>query len=151
MKKLKLVRFKHADQDTQGLLLWDLPGPWTEFICFTLEDEHRETKVMHHTRIPEGIYKLKLRAYGGHHTRYLDRYGKDWHKGMIQVMDVPGFTDILIHCGNKHEHTSGCILVGDTLSPGWLGSSREGYARVYPEVRDELLKGEVVLLEIVSM
>ena len=70
---------------------------------------------------------------------------------MIQVMDVPGFTDILLHCGNKHEHTSGCILVGDSLSPGYLGSSRDGYARVYPQVRDELLKGEVVLLEIVSI
>ena len=151
MKKLKLVRFKHDEDNTQGLLTWDLPGPWTEFICFTLEDEFREEKIMHHTRIPEGIYKLKLRGHGGHHTRYLERYGKEWHKGMIQVMDVPGFTDILLHCGNKHEHTSGCILVGDSLSPGYLGSSRDGYARVYPQVRDELLKGEVVLLEIVSI
>ena len=151
MKKLKLVRFKHDEDNTQGLLTWDLPGPLTEFICFTLEDEFREEKIMHHTRIPEGIYKLKLRSHGGHHTRYLERYGKEWHKGMIQVMDVPGFTDILLHCGNKHEHTSGCILVGDSLSPGYLGSSRDGYARVYPQVRDELLKGEVVLLEIVSI
>ena len=55
MKKLKLVRFKHDEDNTQGLLAWDLPGPWTEFICFTLEDEFREEKIMHHTRIPEGI------------------------------------------------------------------------------------------------
>lgn len=151
MKKLKLIRFNHAEQETQGILLWDLPGPWTEFLCFTLEDEHRETKVMHQTRIPEGIYKLKLRKHGGFHRSYLERYGKEWHKGMIQVMDVPGFTDILLHCGNKHEHTSGCILLGDSLSPGFLGSSRDAYEQVYPEVRDELLKGEEVLLEIVSM
>ena len=133
------------------MLLWEHPNQCMEFLCFTLEDEHREIKVMHHTRIPEGIYKLKLRKHGGFHTRYLERYGKEWHKGMIQVMDVPGFTDILIYCGNKHEHTSGCILVGDSLSPRFLGSSRDAYAKVYPAVAKELSKGEEVVLEIVCM
>ena len=133
------------------MLLWEHPNQRMEFLCFTLEDEHREIKVMHHTRIPEGIYKLKLRKHGGFHTRYLERYGKEWHKGMIQVMDVPGFTDILLHCGNKHEHTSGCILVGDSLSPRFLGSSREAYAKVYPAVEKQLSKGEEVLLEVVCI
>ena len=151
MQKLKLIRFNHQEEETQGMLLWEHPNQRMEFLCFTLEDEHREIKVMHHTRIPEGIYKLKLRKHGGFHTRYLERYGKEWHKGMIQVMDVPGFTDILLHCGNKHEHTSGCILVGDSLSPGFLGSSREAYAKVYPAVQKQLSKGEDVLLEVVCI
>ena len=151
MQKLKLIRFNHQKEETQGMLLWEHPNQRMEFLCFTLEDEHREIKVMHHTRIPEGIYKLKLRKHGGFHTRYLERYGKEWHKGMIQVMDVPGFTDILLHCGNKHEHTSGCILVGDSLSPRFLGSSRDAYAKVYPAVAAELAKGEEVVLEIVCM
>jgi len=151
LKKLKLIRFQHRENETQGLLFWDHPGRPLRFICFTLEDEHRDVKVMHHTRIPEGIYKLKLRDYGGHHTKYLKRYGEEWHKGMIQVMDVPGFTDILVHCGNTHEHTSGCILVGDSLSPRFLGSSRDAYARMYPSVSKELSNGQEVVLEIVSM
>ena len=151
MKKLKLIRFNHSEEETQGMLLWEHPNQRMEFLCFTLEDEHREIKVMHHTRIPEGLYKLKLRKHGGFHTRYLERYGKEWHKGMVQVMDVPGFTDILLHCGNKHEHTSGCILVGDSLSPRFLGSSRDAYAKVYPAVAAELAKGEEVVLEIVCI
>ena len=64
---------------------------------------------------------------------------------------MPGFTDILIHCSNTDEHTSGCILVGDSLSPGFLGSSRDAYGKVYPEVRDELLQGQEVVLEVISM
>jgi hypothetical protein len=151
MRKLKLIRFNHSEDDTQGLLFWDHPGQPLDFLCFTLEDEHRDVKVKHETRIPEGLYKLKLRKWGGLHTRYLERYGQQWHKGMIQILDVPGFTDILIHCGNTDEHTSGCILVGDSLSPGFLGSSRDAYGKVYPEVRDELLQGQEVVLEVISM
>ena len=121
MKKLKLVRFIHAKHETQGLLMWDVPGKDVGFLCFTLEDEYRAEKVKHHTRIPEGIYKLELRRYGGFHARYQERYGSDWHKGMLEVLDVPGFTDILVHCGNTDEDTSGCILVGDSLSPAsWV-------------------------------
>ena len=69
-----------------------------------------------------------------------------------QIMDVPGFTDILIHCGNTHEHTSGCILVGDSLSPQlpWIiqGCLCQG---VPSSGCRELAKGEEVVLEIVCM
>lgn len=151
MRRLKLIRFNHCEDDTQGLLMWDHPGERPEFLCFTLEDEHRAVKVKHETRIPEGLYKLKLRKHGGFHRSYLERYGKEWHKGMIQVMDVPGFTDILVHCGNTDEDTSGCILVGDSLSPRFLGSSRDAYAKIYPQVTEHLLQGEEVVLEVISM
>ena len=150
IKKLKLIRFNHSEDDTQGLMFWDDPGQALDFLCFTLEDEHRAVKVMHETRIPAGIYKLKLREYAGMHQKYLKRYGKAWHQGMIEILDVPGFTDILVHCGNNDDHTSGCILVGDSLSPRFLGSSRAAYERLYPQVKDAILGGDEVILEIVS-
>jgi hypothetical protein len=84
------------------------------------------------------------------HEKYLKRYGKAWHQGMIEILDVPGFTDILVHCGNNDDHTSGCILVGDSLSPRFLGSSRAAYERLYPQVKDAILGGDEVILEIVS-
>ena len=150
IQKLKLIRFNHSEDDTQGLLFWDKPESLLEFLCYTLEDEHRYEKIMHETRIPPGIYKLRLRTYAGTHEKYLKRYGKPWHQGMIEIMDVPGFTDILVHCGNNDDHTSGCILVGDSLRPGFLGSSRKAYEDFYPQVRDRILKGDEVILEIVN-
>ena len=69
--------------DTQGLLMWDHPGERPEFLCFTLEDEHRAVKVKHETRIPEGLYKLKLRKHGGHPQELL---GALW-QGVAQGHD----------------------------------------------------------------
>ena len=51
------------------------------------------------------------------------------HKGMLWVRDVPGFEYILIHTGNTDEHTSGCLIVGDSqenntiIKDGFVGKS----------------------------
>ncbi len=48
---------------------------------------------------------------------------------MLHIQDVPGFTYILIHTGNTDEHTSGCLIVGETQQDldinfnGMVGSS----------------------------
>lgn len=119
------------------------------FGCFTLEDEFRSTKVKGKTRIPAGRYRITLRTQGGFHERYRKRFG-DLHKGMLWVRDVPGFEYILIHCGNTHEHTDGCLLVGDTLKAntggrdGSLSESEVAYRRIYPIIRDALINGDDV-------
>ena len=122
-------RFIDTGKQTIGKLLYN-----DEFICFTLEDTHRDEKVYGETRIKEGRYNLQLREYGGHHEKYKTRFS-DIHKGMIQVMDVPNFTDILIHCGNNEGHTHGCLLLGeDVLENDGLysiGDSSGAYRRAY--------------------
>lgn len=111
--------------------------------CFTLEDEEREEKVKHETRVPEGRYRVTLRTEGGFNNRYTKKYG-DFHKGMLWVRDVPGFEYILIHTGNTDEHTSGCLLVGRTVQKGFLGSSVDAYKEIYPIIAAALLKDEEV-------
>jgi Family of unknown function (DUF5675) len=110
-----------------------------QFICFILEDEYREVKVPGHTRIPAGRYEIKLRKEGGFDQRYRARFGA-MHRGMLHLQDVPGFTYILIHCGNAPEDTSGCLLTGDTLMPRvpMVGGSGVAYARLYLPLRDQL-------------
>lgn len=140
--KLEVVRYFTSNDFTLGMLLDVTEG--RKFLCYTLEDEHREEKVMHETRIPAGTYKITLRTTGGFHGRYLKKYGS-MHKGMLWVRDVPGFEYILIHTGNTDEHTSGCLLVGNSSDyKGFVGSSVDAYKRVYPGIAEALENGEDV-------
>ena len=77
----------------------------------TCEDEPRENKIPEETRIPAGTYRLGLRmpADSGMATDYKKRWV--WHLGMIEILDVPGFTDIYLHIGNTERDTAGCPLV----------------------------------------
>ena len=140
--KLEVIRYHTSDDYTLGMLLDVTEG--RKFLCYTLEDEYREEKVMHETRIPAGTYKITLRKVGGFHGRYEKKYG-DMHKGMLWVRDVPGFEYILIHTGNTDEHTSGCLLVGNSSDyKGFIGSSVDAYKRVYPGIAETLENGEDV-------
>ena len=140
--KLEVVRYFTSNDFTLGMLLDVTEG--RKFLCYTLEDEHREEKVMHETRIPAGTYKITLRTTGGFHGRYLKKYGS-MHKGMLWVRDVPGFEYILIHTGNTDEHTRGCLLVGNSSDyKGFIGSSVDAYKRVYPSIAEALENGEDV-------
>lgn len=152
---LEVIRFSSQADSTSGLL-FDTTDNKRKFLCYTVEDEFRDVKVKHETRIPAGIYKLTLRAEGGFHSRYLQRYGADWHKGMIYVNDVPGFSYILWHTGNDDSSTSGCLILGNSQTSnkvkpdGFVGSSRDAYTDVYPIVRDAILSGEDVIVKYID-
>lgn len=146
--KLEVIRFSSQEDSTNGVLM-DVTDE-IKFLCYTLEDEYREDKVMSETRIPAGTYKLKLRKVGGFHGRYAGKYGA-MHKGMIHVQNVPGFEYILWHTGNTDEHTAGCLLLGDTQSQnitknpnGFIGSSVDAYKRVYPVIAEAIERGDDV-------
>lgn len=149
--KLKLVRISSQADSTNGILYID-----DEFACYTLEDEQRKIKVKHETAIPLGIYEIKFRTVGGFHDRYSSRF-KSIHHGMLELQDVPNFQYILIHCGNTDEHTSGCILVGDSqennelVKDGFIGKSTQAYTRVYPKIASALLNNEKVTIEIIDL
>ena len=146
--ELEVLRFSSEDDSTSGLL-FNITDGNRKFLAYTLEDEYREEKEMHETRIPAGTYNVTLRTEGGFHQRYVTKYG-DMHKGMLWVRDVPGFEYILIHTGNTDEHTSGCLLLGDSQTnnqikeDGFIGSSVQAYKRVYPQIAKVLEDGGTV-------
>jgi len=130
-----VLRYSSQNESTLGLL-FRIENEKREWICYTLEDEYRTIKWAEETRIPAGRYRLALRDYGDHHRRYRRKF-PDIHMGMIEMLNVPGFTDILLHIGNRADDTAGCLLVGDTAeenvtSEGRIGSSTSAYLRVYP-------------------
>lgn len=143
--RLSVLRYNSQSDFTDGLFFID-----GKFQCFTLEDEGRGSKVKHETRIPDGVYEVKLRTEGGFHNRYLKKYGSNFHKGMLHIQDVPDFEHILIHTGNTDDHTSGCLLTGMSQNAddkGFLGESGVAYKKIYPPIRDALLKGEMVIID----
>ena len=72
---------------------------------------------------------------------------------MLHIQDVPNFTYILIHTGNTDEHTSGCLIVGETQQDlevskdGFIGSSTVAYKKMYAKVANQLLQGKKVSIE----
>ena len=145
--KLTVVRTQFGTDATNGILLVD-----GVFENYTLEDQYQAVKVMHETCIPEGTYDIKFRTVGGFHEKYKTRYGNS-HYGMLHLQDVPNFTYILIHAGNTDEHTSGCLIVGETQQDldisddGFIGHSGKAYSKLYNKVAKELLLGKEVSIE----
>ena len=144
---LHLTRINSSPDDTIGLLSVD-----GKFVCFTLEDEHRDIKVPGETRIPSGRYQITLKDFGGFHDRYTSKF-PGMHKGMLWLRDVPGFSDILIHIGNDESNTAGCLLVGDSCTQnvdrkGFIGQSSLAYKRIYPPIAAALETGEQVFITV---
>lgn len=153
--ELEVLRISSQADSTSGIL-FDITGGKRKFLCYTVEDEYRSVKVQHETRIPAGVYNLTLRTEGGFHSRYLSKYGPDWHKGMIYVNNVPNFEWILWHTGNDDSATSGCLILGqgqesNLVKPdGWVSGSVSAYKYVYPRVRDAILSGAKVTVKYVD-
>jgi hypothetical protein len=149
--QLEVIRFSSEVDSTNGAL-FDISNGTRTFLCYTLEDEHRDEKVRGETRIPAGEYRITLRRIGRLHEKYSSRF-PTIHKGMLWVRDVPNFEYILIHCGNTDEHTAGCLLLGDTQENnqikknGFVGHSTRAYFRVYPYILAALERGAEVTIK----
>ena len=160
--QLEVLRVSSGTDSTNGLLFLlenhcnETDGSWVErtFLCYTLEDEYRKEKVNGETRIPAGTYNLGFRKVGGYTQKYAKKFPKI-HKGMLHVLDVPGFEYILIHCGNTDDDSAGCILVGDTSQQniskeGFIGNSTTCYRRVYPIICNALEKQKKMIIKIIN-
>ena len=142
--EIDVIRYNSKSDFTDGLFF--ING---EFQVYTLEDEERSVKVFGETRIPNGRYNVALRSIGGFDKRYSNKYGVDFHKGMLWVKDVPNFEYILIHVGNDDGDTAGCLLTGMTNNAdekGFIGGSTDAYKKIYPPIRDAILSGEEVFI-----
>lgn len=114
---------------------------------FSIEDERRIVKVAGKTRIPAGRYEIILNKTGGMNKNY-SKY--PWHKGMLELDEVPNFDYVYIHPGNTDEDTEGCILpnyIADSRNMGGRDSF-ECYKDLYLEVISAIQDDQQVFITI---
>ena len=126
--KLLLKRLHKTDNSTIGELSID-----GKFECYTLEDVERKEKVFGKTSIPKGTYEIVMTM------------SNRFKKIMPLLLNVPDYTGVRIHSGNKAEDTEGCILLGQTRSNDFIGGSRDAIAKFYPKLEAGLKVGKVYL------
>jgi len=145
---LLLQRLHSGPESTVGALYID-----GVFHSYTCEDEHRNIKVPGRTRIAAGFYDIVLRAEGGMHGRYDSKF-PGLHRGMLWLLDVPGFEWAYIHIGNKHENTSGCILTGADAytndQGGSVGRSTLAYESLYRKIIMAIDRGERIRIDVMD-
>lgn len=127
MKEIKIERLYNKDNYCIGNLYID-----DVYLCNTLEDRVRENvnkdtckgKIYGRTAIPEGTYNL------------VNTHSPKYNKNMPRILNVPCFEGILIHTGNTHEDTDGCILVGNNKAVGKVLDSRIVFNKVHKMIED---------------
>ncbi len=126
--ELKLVRDEFTDEATCGKMYVD-----GKFQCYTLEDKVRDVKIQGITAIPYGRYEVII------------NYSERFHRLMPLLINVPGFSGVRIHCGNTAADTEGCILVGRTRAPNWVGESRLAFDALFPHLQVACEFGKVYI------
>lgn len=113
--------------------------------CDGLEPPFQLEKIAGKTRIPAGVYRVGVRKVGGFHAKYAERFPA-FHRGMLEILNVPNFTAVLIHCGNTYLDTKACLLTGQAAKGKLeLAQSALTYERLYRAVIDAAEQGQLVI------
>lgn len=111
--------------------------------CETCEDEDRfleknpGAKVKGLTAIPRGRYKL------------VASFSHRFKKVLPEVLDVPGFTGVRIHGGNRAEDSEGCILAGRVRTQEGIAQCKDTVEAIISLIEDAEDRGEESYLEVV--
>lgn len=122
--KLLLKRTALKDNYTIGKLYVD-----GRYLCDTLEDSVRNTRIYGETAIPYGKYPVTLKIQSPRFAKS-KQYARC--KGYLpRLLKVPNYSGILIHIGNTPDDTEGCILVGENKEKGKVINSEKTFWRLY--------------------
>lgn len=151
--KFSQQRIHHNDKYSIAFLTNDVDS----FNSFVVEDPPRAVKIPGKTGIPSGtIYKLGIRKEDTpltiKHRAAYNKPGDEWFKYHIEVLGVPGFSNIYVHSGLDADWTEGCVTPGyafDLSKPKAqqslsMEATRDFYKIVYPLLE----AGQTVLLEV---
>ncbi len=115
-------------------------------LCFILEDQYFVDKVKGITRIPAGSYEIVKRYVGKYAARSAWGFS-------LELKDVPNYTAILIHPGNEHEDTAGCLIPGTLIgvqddNDYFVTSSRVAFRPLEKLISEILVSGHRAFIHI---
>lgn len=125
---ITIDRFYKGPKYTIGRLYVD--GKYT---CDTLEDVDRgltqdmsldeinKKKIKGETAIPTGTYKVVVNN------------SPKFKRNLPRLLNVPGYDGVLIHRGNTHSDSAGCMLVGENKLVGKVINSTK-YEKLITEL-----------------
>lgn len=103
---------------------------------FTLEDQWRDN-ARGNSCIPAGVYRVVPHGWeAGSPVKF---------KQVWEVKNVPNRTAILLHAGNTHMDTEGCILLGMGMQVTQLQSRVDDSRTAIELMRKEIGKAEFML------
>lgn len=152
--KIKIDRKWKKEKYTIGRLYIN-----DQLFCNTLEDADRgltqdmslakiiSKKIYGKTAIPAGTYNITLNVRSPKFSKY--NFYKETCDGYLpRLLDVPGFSGILIHVGSDESNTSGCILIGYNTIKGKLTDGKKAFAKLYEKMQEACDKGEEIIITI---
>lgn len=139
--KLKLVRSANVHKPGRAYCIGHLYIDGA-FFCDTIEDydrglsqdmsvnKIRSVKVDGATAIPSGTYEIAMNVVSPSYSK------KDFYKvfcgaRMPRLLDVPGWSGVLIHPGNDESSSAGCLIVGENKEVGRVINSRNTWCKLY--------------------
>ena len=118
----EILRDKFNKNEVLGRLFID-----GKFFCYTLEPIRC---------IPVGTYRIEYNLVGAMNKRYFELF-PSFHKGMLEICNIDGFSWVYIHIGNKVKDTLGCPLVGFGRTKTSVTDSKNAYIGLYNRLYDK--------------
>lgn len=145
-ERLHLVRKTPNDKDgIYGVLKvpeYRMDGKKVIRLFDTAERPWLDNKV-NESCIPTGTYPVKPRRVGSWAANARKKFG---HKFAIEICDVPGRSEILIHWGNwPMKNSLGCVLVGKRMKnehEKFIGHSQKTFQALYKVINDLFIESD---------
>lgn len=120
--ELRVTRLWLTDQSTCGELSLDGGR-----LCYTLELPNKDGQPG--SCIPQGRYPVSVYPS--------PKFGR-----LMPLVGVPRRTTIEIHWGNYPHNTEGCILLGHTHEPDFVGESKNAFDEFWAKTQGPMERGE---------
>ena len=99
-------------------------------------EEIKKIKKYGITAIPIGTYKVDMNTVSPLYAKKNRNYSRPYSHKMPRVLNVKGYSGVLIHPGTTANHTFGCLLIGENKIKSKLINSQATWKRLM----DTLLK-----------